>query len=262
MSIHITYLPEHTPVNYVLHMNAFLGQLEHDERLTLRHIGLYLALFRCWNNSFFNNPFYISRAKLMKIGHIGSCNTFARVIRELETFGYINYFPPGRKGGASLVSLIPMMPAPKQKKLIPVSISSDTGEVTLEIPQVEEMVKQTNDFDTTPVSEVIHTNKLYKHSNKKTGSQNYSSVKKFEPPSKEEVIVTFRSWGAPKAEAMLFYLHYQANGWYQSSKIAIQDWKAAAEKWILNSRKFKPQNNASKPGNLSANTGGDYAEPI
>ncbi|MGN6510866.1 MAG: hypothetical protein ACTHLD_15480, partial [Chitinophaga sp.] len=237
-------------------------QLEHDERLTLRHVGLYLALFRCWNNSFFNNPFYISRAKLMKIGHIGSCNTFARVIRELENFGYINYFPPGRKGSASQVSVIPMMPAPKQKKVIPAGIRSDTREGVPEIPQTEENIQQPDNFDTAPVSAMIHTNKPFKNSNKKTGSQMHSTVKKFEPPSKDEVVAAFRSWGVPEVDAKLFYLHYQANGWYQSGKVAIQDWKAAAEKWILNSKKFKPKNNASKPGNLNAGAGSNYAEPI
>jgi hypothetical protein len=243
-------------------MNAFLEQIEHDERLTLRHISLYLALFRCWNNSFFNNPFYISRAKLMKIGHIGSCNTFARVIRELENFGYINYFPPGRKGSALLVSVIPMIPTPKQKKVIPANIRNDTGEGMRSIPQTEENGDRPHNIDTGLVSPEIHINKLFKDPNKKTFFPDYSTVKKFEPPSREQVIAAFRSWGVPEVDAKRFYLHYQANGWYQSGKVAIQDWKAAAEKWILNSKKFKPKNDVSKPGSLNAGSGSNYAEPI
>ncbi|MGN7723589.1 hypothetical protein [Chitinophaga sp. 22620] len=268
MKTDILPLPQHTPANYLRHMNAFLDRIEQDKRLTLCHIGLYLALFRCWNRTYFRNPFYVSRADLMQVGHIGSPNTYARCIKELENFGYINYFPPGSKGTASMVSIIPMNQQ-RRTKAIQGDNENDTENRSEVIPpesgQISQLLPGRNRNDTAPVSVAIPINKQTNLTNNEIGSTpptGKRKKKKFKPPARDEVIACFRSWRMPEAEAVRFYLHYQANGWYQSGKVAIQDWKAAAEKWILNAGNFKTKSNGTKPGNLNANQGGSYSEPL
>ena len=82
-------------MNYIKHLNGFFERVSGDGRLTAYHISLYLALFQLWNLSRFRNPFPISREELMQLSRIGSKNTYARCIKELDQWGYIFYFPNG-----------------------------------------------------------------------------------------------------------------------------------------------------------------------
>jgi hypothetical protein len=82
-------------MNYIRHLTGFFERTESDMRMTAYHISLYLALFQLWNLNRFRNPFPISREELMHISRIGSKNTYARCIQQLDQWGYISYFPNG-----------------------------------------------------------------------------------------------------------------------------------------------------------------------
>jgi hypothetical protein len=53
-----------------------------------------MALFQVWNAKYFPPSFLVARTRLMQKSKIGSKATFAKIMRELNEFGYISYTPP------------------------------------------------------------------------------------------------------------------------------------------------------------------------
>lgn len=74
-----------------------------DSRTLATHISLLTALFVCWQQSGFENPFAITRKKLMAFSRIASIATYHKCIRELDEFGYIRYQPSYHPLKGSLV---------------------------------------------------------------------------------------------------------------------------------------------------------------
>ena len=80
-------------MNYIRHLNGFFMRMTEDQRMTVFHLGLYMALFQVWNLNRFGNPFTIVRDEMMKLSRIGSVNTYARCMKQLQEWGYIQYVP-------------------------------------------------------------------------------------------------------------------------------------------------------------------------
>ncbi len=80
-------------MNYIHHMNNWFAKVQADERLYPSHISLYLALFQIWNSNRFRNPLSVARSELMKLSKIGSNNTYAKCLKELDSWGYLEYIP-------------------------------------------------------------------------------------------------------------------------------------------------------------------------
>lgn len=71
---------------------------------------------------------------------------------------------------------------------------------------------------------------------------------RLEPPTEAEAITYFAEQGNNEQEAESFIDHYTANGWTQSGKAQIKDWKAAARNWIRRSGQYsRPQTNQTAP---------------
>lgn len=110
-------------MNYIRHLNGFFQRLEQDNRMTAHHISLYLSCFQIWNMNRFRNPFSVNRFDMMKLSRIGSVNTYARCIKELNQWGYIEYFPSANLYSGSHISCISFD--------IAVDTGSDTASDTL-----------------------------------------------------------------------------------------------------------------------------------
>ena len=93
-------------MNYIRHQTGFFKKLEQDERMTAYHISLYLSCFQLWNLNRFRNPFSVRRYEMMKLARIGSVNTYARCIKELDQWGYVDYFPSANLHSSSMISCI------------------------------------------------------------------------------------------------------------------------------------------------------------
>jgi hypothetical protein len=78
---------------YIPQLTHFFNAAVADERLTVVHIGLYLALFECWNLNNFINPVHVCRKKLMLFSKINSRVTYHKCMKELQQYGYIVYKP-------------------------------------------------------------------------------------------------------------------------------------------------------------------------
>ena len=93
-------------MNYIRHLNGFFIRMSEDQRITSLHISLYMALFQVWNLNRFQNPFTIVRDEMMQLSRIGSVNTYARCIKQLQEWGYIRYVHTSNMYVGSLVTCI------------------------------------------------------------------------------------------------------------------------------------------------------------
>ena len=80
-------------VNYIHHLNNFYIKTYQDKRLSPHHISLYMAAFQMWNIHRFQNPISINREEMMTLSKIGSTNTYTKVIKDLDQWGYLRYEP-------------------------------------------------------------------------------------------------------------------------------------------------------------------------
>ena len=83
----------HQPINYFRHQDQFYEIVKSVDAINYTHIALYQALFRMWNIHFFNNPFHTDRETLMSMSGIKSKSAFYKVLRELESFDLLRYYP-------------------------------------------------------------------------------------------------------------------------------------------------------------------------
>lgn len=231
-----------TSINYIQHFNAFLEISQSDRRLTGNHISLYVALFSIWNQAFFENPFKLNRAKALRISHIGSCNTYNKCIKDLEKFGYINYFRSIRNGKPGSVIIV---------LLSPIVIRKSDPRASVNTEQVD--VKSAPPADANMRPYINNTNSI----NKERGNAPPPN-KKQKPENLDEVKAFFHELKYPESEAEKFFHHYDANGWLQGGKIPIKNWPAAAQKWILNIHPTQPLKN----GKLHTNQNKSYSDPL
>ncbi|MBX0335377.1 hypothetical protein K3G39_19250 [Pontibacter sp. HSC-14F20] len=93
-------------MNYISHVNGFLGRVSRDYRLNPTHISLYLALFQQWNLHRFRNPISIAREEVMATSRIHSRVTYHKCLRELHAWGFLHYMPSYNHYRGSLVYLL------------------------------------------------------------------------------------------------------------------------------------------------------------
>jgi hypothetical protein len=93
-------------MNYIKHLNNLIDKIKEDKKLTPFHVSLYISLFHYWNLNHFRNPFSIARAEVMECAKIGSSNTYIRSLKELESWGYLEYYPSRNKQLGSKISMI------------------------------------------------------------------------------------------------------------------------------------------------------------
>ncbi|MEM6895642.1 MAG: hypothetical protein AAF554_18230 [Bacteroidota bacterium] len=222
-------------MNYIRHLNERMVTIYADDRLHPGHISLYMALFFYWNLHRFPSEFYANRIELMKMAKIGSKSTYHRVLKELDTWGYIHYCPSHSPKALSTVRL-------SQKHTDAVSLSEQTRTI----------------FGNYCPIAVPHTlyNKHYKHCKRSLGAK---------PRSQLEVLDFFKEKKYDLNEAFKFFNHYQAIGWKIGGKITIEDWKAAADNWMLKANQLAKHSAAKKAvhgDNLMTQKEKDYGQPL
>lgn len=74
-------------------LTRFINTVVTDTRLKPVHVLLSLALCHCWMKNRFQRSYRVSRRVLMEASRIRSRATYHKVIRELQEFGYLKYFP-------------------------------------------------------------------------------------------------------------------------------------------------------------------------
>lgn len=84
----------------------YLDDICNDNRLTVWHISLLLAITRLAYRQNEGKIIRVSRSKLMKMSHINTTPTYHKYFKELQIFGYIQYTPSYHPGYRSIVELL------------------------------------------------------------------------------------------------------------------------------------------------------------
>jgi hypothetical protein len=84
----------------------FFNAIEKDPRISITHIGLYMALCQYSKGHGGINPIEVFSRQIMKIAKISSPVTYHRSIKELNAYGYIKYEPSFNKHQGSRVHLL------------------------------------------------------------------------------------------------------------------------------------------------------------
>lgn len=223
-------------MNYISHLNAVQAQIYEDTRLHPGHISLYLALFFYWNLHHFPTEFYANREQLMQMAKIGSKSTFHRLIKELTEWEYIDYKPSRNPSEFSTVSLS--------------QIRAKSGTLMGRTRSIYESYCPKSVPLTLYIKHIKHT----------IGEK---------PKSQLEILDFFKQQKYPLEEAFKFFNHYQALGWKMGGNTIIEDWKAAADNWIIRSREFSISRKSSntypkahQPDHLLTSKTKNYAEPL
>lgn len=87
-------------------LTNYIKKVTSDARLKPIHIALSLALCDVWIVEQFQQPYRVSRRVLMQASRIRSKATYHKVIKELQTFGYLKYNPSYHPKNASQVVLV------------------------------------------------------------------------------------------------------------------------------------------------------------
>ena len=118
-------------MNYIKHQTALFERFADDTRVTPYHISLYFALFQLWNKNRFRNPFPIYREEVMFLAHIGSTNTYAKSMRELRDWHYIDYIASGNRHTGWKVSCIKFDTGSDTETATRTNTGSTTGTATV-----------------------------------------------------------------------------------------------------------------------------------
>jgi hypothetical protein len=93
-------------MNNVERLNDFLLRVTSDDNLTTTHIGVCTALVVAWISNGLNNPFNVSRRKLMGTARIKSSTTYHKVIADLASRNYLKYEPSYHPAKGSQVHIL------------------------------------------------------------------------------------------------------------------------------------------------------------
>lgn len=265
-------------MNYILQLSGFFQKVAADNRLNPTHVSLYMAIFQFWNSERFQNPVSISRQELMRISKISAKATYHKCIKDLHTYGYIQYLPSFNPFKGSLVYLFDMQSSAKLVSTYDHTNIETSIEQALAPYINKENILNLNieNEETQPKNDIVlkvskNRVKVVEINGEKVEPKNKASKSKsevfFMPPDIVAVRNYFVAQNSVEIEAEKFYNYFQSNGWKVGGKAPMKDWQAAASNWILNIPQFKPQlqtNNQKQPtpGILNVMTGKNYSEPL
>jgi len=231
-------------MNFISHVNNFFMHQHKEQQLTATHISLYMALFQYWNYHRFPPTFTLYRNSLMRLSGIGSRNTYSKCLKELHDQGYLQYHPAENTSRPS-VSMFPLdvITAKGKTEQAPVKSEHAPG-ADMDILQLK--------IGSLPGPDVDPFNK--------TVANVVNRERQTLPPPQEQVFVYFQQLSYPEQEACKFFAHYQANGWMLGGRTPIVSWQAAADKWMRNEIKNKPNANNRNNGHTQQNK--DYEQPL
>jgi hypothetical protein len=228
----------------------------------------------------------ILRDEIMQASKIRSKSTYHRCIRELDSYGYVKYYPSKNAMTGSRIRIVIFKKKDSPKFELQQGHQNGHPDGTAEFENeflnpINELPSGTacakNGLPTEPFNKHIN---IYKHINLFSAENKFSAaqsdkknekivsksekkegvlVSKFTPPNLEEITAYFREKSAPEIEAQKFFNYFESNGWKIGGRSPMKKWKAAANNWILNAEKFNPKVQTS---NLHLNQDKDYEIPL
>jgi len=276
----LTMEKNESTVNFIKHQLSVSEKFIDDDRLSPLHISLYYALFQCWNLYKFRNPISICRSEIMRASKIGSVNTYTKCLKELSEWKYIQYLPSHNPHKGSLVYMYKFDNTTNNGNDISTnkSISNSTEKtkrkttdktaVTALRPSLnntKQIVNSTNNLNL--------GNEQSKNNSKNKSVKNSSATKKSKKniaraganPTLQEIKNHFAQNNWHELEAEKFYNYFESNGWLVGGRTPMKNWKASANNWILNAKKFQSNENNkanNRAGKLHTPQSKNYGEAL
>ncbi len=217
-------------VNYIVQLNMAFERFHNDARIKQGHITLYLAFFQKWNRGFFKTAITINRELIMDRAKIKSKTTYHNFVKDLNDWGYLQYFPSYHPARGSKIKMAIFCTQPVQN-------------LDKTVPE--------------PRQNLVSS---YKH---KT-NENYN---KLERPKNELAILDFfkeNNW--PEMEGRKFYAYYQTKNWKLGRGLNIKNWKTAANNFVKNGFMVEKERPTSPINGyvdrLNSNINKDYGQPL
>ena len=143
-------------MNYILQLNGFFQRVTTDKKLNPTHISLYMAIFQYWNAGHFQNPVSISRQELMRISKISAKATYHKCIKDLHSYGYIQYEPSFNPFKGSLVYLFDFQTS---TKLVPIhdrtNIETSIEQALVPYINKENLLNENLENNTSPINDIV-----------------------------------------------------------------------------------------------------------
>jgi hypothetical protein len=287
-------------MNYIKHLASFFDRVSADERLNPTHVSMYVSLFQFWNANRFQNPISISRNELMKVSKISAKATYHKCMKELNEWQYLKYKPSYNPFKGSLVYLFNSQPSNEQALIAHrtkigtsieqaqepyININKHNKQNIINGEQIKKRKKENfcdlKKKEKSCVKKEMPTAFEDAKKNTTNNPQKGSNGKyKQQPiPFSEEAVIPithesemavtfkellqyFKSQKYPSVEAEKFFNYFQSIGWLVGGKTKMKDWKAAADNWIINAKKFAQKHRPPKAKNLHTNQNKNYNEPL
>ena len=87
-------------------LSDFFKAIENDYRISITHIGIYVALLQFRAGKGFANPIQAYRYEIMDIAKISSPKTYYKCMRALNEYGYIKYNSTRKRNQGSTIYFI------------------------------------------------------------------------------------------------------------------------------------------------------------
>ena len=75
------------------YLSDFFEAIGTDARISITHIGIYVALLQYRIQNGFANPIQVFSHEILSIAKLSSAITYHKCVRELSEYGYIRYEP-------------------------------------------------------------------------------------------------------------------------------------------------------------------------
>jgi len=250
-------------MNYIKLLNAAFEKFFFDDRLNPTHISLYMALFQEWNSSRFAVEFYVNRRDLMLASKIGSKSTYHRCVTDLDSWGYLYYFPSNNpyKGSKIKMSIIGTSDEPVVGQYSPI-LEQVAGQYR---PKYVPITGQHHPID----GQVVDSHRPVSGQALVSTINNTKQVNNIkQPKGRQAVFIFFEEKGFNADEAKKFFEYYETRNWQTSDGKEIRDWRALATNWMDRTEIFDDENKPNKKqpsqnkDNLRTTKNKDYGQPL
>ena len=178
----------------------------------------------------------LNSKEVMALAKIRSRTTYHKLLRDLKSWGYLQYHPSTNPQRGSLIEVFRFDTHPGQKM-----------------------------NRTYPVSEQVPVQKLVSY-NKLKSKHIINSFKNTCPENEQVVIEFFSEEKRSVLEAKKFYNFYESIGWKLNGKNPITNWQACARNWMLKADEIKKDLKSNSLShyrdNLHTSTNKNYGEPL
>lgn len=87
-------------------LSDFFKVIANDPRISITHIGIYMALLQYRDQMQTDNPICVFSYEIMRIAKISGCATYHKIIKQLSEYGYIRYEPSFKRNQRSKVHFL------------------------------------------------------------------------------------------------------------------------------------------------------------